>query len=267
MKITKQRLNEIIQEELFYLVTEIGVLPAHDLGPNDESSRAPDINQELVNATVMAATHVEADSSGLSQKYHSWIILYDENGQIDTWLSGKSSTSPTSRAVVSRIINGRKQTDAIINSCRSSSFENANKTMWGALQKFERWNEDYPHTAEMKWLIQVPGTSRLEIQNRIRNSFNNYNNDSPYDLLPNRDSIWDNLSKWRIGLAINLFSDSNNNPIAGTGLEWCGRNSNSFAMSLLRAAGVRRGSHIPIEGTGLFNPSNFPGGGQHVKGM
>jgi hypothetical protein len=145
--------------------------------------------------------------------------------------------------------------------------------MWGALQKFERWDEDYPHTAEMKWLIQIPGISKVKVQDRIRNSFNNYNNDSPYDLLPNRDSIWDNLSKWSgsvglgIGLLVGLFSDGDNNPIAGTEFEWCGRNSNSFAMSLLRAAGTRKGSHIPIDGTGQFNPNNFPGGGLHVKGM
>ena len=272
-KITKQRLSEIIKEELnitidnLTLVTEIGVLPNQDLGPNGESAATPDINPALINATIMAATHVEADPTNISQKYHSWIILYDENGHIDTWLSGKSSADPTKASVASRIINGRKQTEAIIDACRSPSYENASKTMWGALQKFERWNEDYPHTAEMKWLIQVPGVSKIEVQNRIRNSFNAYKNDSPYDLLPSRDSIWDSMSKWKIGLAINLFSDSDHNPIAGTELEWCGRNSNSFAMSLLRAAGVKRGSHTPIDGTGTFDPGNFPGARLHVKGM
>ena len=47
----------------------------------------------------------------------------------------------------------------------------------------------------------------------------------------------------------------------------CGRNSNSYSHSLLRYAGIVKGSFKPLDGTQPYHPRHFPGARFQINGV
>ncbi len=212
-------------------------------------NQGTELKHPMSNATVLAGRFINALQHDKWIKkigfnpHHSWVILYDENGEIETWFTGKTDENiiPGGLRTATRAIGGRSQTDAFILACERPSAENAKNTEWGALEGFERVGWDNPMTAEAKWLVSVPGVSKEEIKRKVRSAFGKYKGTNPYDFLPG-----------------SLGPDTA-----------CGRNSNSFAHSLVRHAGASSGksSFIPLPGTGEYSANMFPGEQLQIDGV
>mgnify|MGYP001424020043 CR=1 FL=1 len=208
----------------------------------------------LANATVLAGRWSAYVPKWMNLKglgpspHHSWIILYDERGRASKWFSGKTDKEelPGGLDVAARISFGRQDLEDLEIACTSPSHENAESTMWGALEGLVNANFDNPSTAEIKWLVKIPGVSRVELQNRIESAARLYGGTSPYEFNP----AW---QMSRLGMSP---EDTR-----------CGRNSNSYSHSLLRNAGIRKGSFIPLPGSDSYNPKMFPGARFQIDGV
>ena len=208
----------------------------------------------MANATVLAGRFIQVlqvdkemwKKLGI-KPHHSWVILYDENGDIKEWFTGKTSEDidPGTKKTLRRVLMGRKYTDALQLACDEPSIENAKATAWGALEGQKNIDWDHPHTAEARWLVKIPSKSKEEIQKSVESAFSMYTGDNPYDLLP-------------ASLPRHVTHKENIS---------CGRNSNSFAHSLLRYAGISSGVLVPLPGTMKYSKSLFPGAELQVNGI
>jgi len=246
MQISEKHLRRIIRKKLLSEQVDPDV-DADDNG--DSESLHP-----MAYATVLAgrwSAHVPKwmNLKGLGPSpHHSWIILYDGDGEVSKWFSGKTDKEdlPGAKSLAGRVAFGRHDLAALIAACENPSHRNAEMTMWGALEGLENAEFDNPATAELKWLVTVPGVSSRELQRRIESAHEMYDGSSPYEFNP----------AWQMSHLGASPEDSR-----------CGRNSNSYSHSLLRYAGIRRGSFQPLDGTQPYHPRHFPGARYQIRGV
>lgn len=232
MRISESQLREILRN---IILKEVDTDIDDDELPDDVSREEAEEYAEMGSMVDPAAlrraqAQIRAECEGIGRQkvvfasrelglgaHHAWIMLYDERG-VATSLSGKTGMAFTIPRFLKRLGLGRDDTadeayfkikkkwdDGEIDDFDDWQ-EVLDQMQWRSLTKWVDWNSDTPGTAEYQITLPKPENVCMdEFQGRIQAAFDAYDDDLPYDPLPE-------------------FSD---NP--------ADRNSNSFAFSLARA--------------------------------